>query len=430
MNCITKKLPKGLVELTITIEVEEAQPTLQDAAKKISRERPIDGFRPGKASYEAIKSHFGEAAIYETALPGLVRHNYVQAIKNNEFSTYGDPEINVTKLAPGNPIEFTATVALIPEITQLAEADNIKIKTSEPTVDDKEMAGTLKELQRMQTKEVRTNREAQANNKVFVDMDMARDNVPLDGGQAHGHGIYLDEDYYVPGLREKIIGMKEGETNEFSLKFPKDHYQKTLAGKDVQFKLTDKEIYELQHPEIDDEFAKALGQESLIKMKELLHSNIMKDKTLKESQKIEAEILEKLVEKSRFGEIPESMINQEVNRMFHELKHSVAERGLEFEDYLKSIKKTADELRLEMAQQAVQRVKTALLVREYGLREKIEVSDVEVLAEVEKLINDSSGDAEAQRTIRSEEYQDYIKTAVRNRKVIKLLKERINLVKK
>jgi len=111
------------------------------------------------------------------------------------------------------------------------------------------------------------------------------------------------------------------------------------------------------------------------------------------------------------------------------LKHSVAERGLEFEDYLKSIKKTADELRLEMAQQAVQRVKTALLVREYGLREKIEVSDAEVLAEVEKMINDSSDDAKAQETIRSEEYQDYIKTALRNRKVIELLKERVNLVK-
>jgi len=414
----------------MTIEVNEAQSILQDAATKISRERPIDGFRPGKAGYETIKSHFGEAVIYETALPELVRRNYVQAVRDNQLNTYGDPEVNVTKLAPGNPIEFTATVALIPEITQLAEADRIKIKTSEPTVDDKEIAGTLKELQRMQTKEVRADREARANDKVIVDMDMSRAAVPLDGGQARGHGIYLDEDYYVPGLKEKIIGMKEGEMREFSLKFPKDHYQKTLAGKDVEFKLTVKEIYELQHPEIDDEFAKALGQESLAKVKELLHGNIKNDKAAKESQRIEAELLEKLVERSRFGEIPESMINQEVNRMLHELKHSVAERGLEFDDYLKSIKKTADELRLDLAQQAVQRIKTALLVREYGLREKIDISDAEVLTEVEKLINDSSGDAEAQKIIRSEEYQDYIKTAVRNRKVIELLKERITLIEK
>ncbi|MFH2063358.1 MAG: trigger factor [bacterium] len=430
MNCSIKKLPKGMAELTVSIEVDEAKPALEAAAAKISTDRPIEGFRPGKASYEAVKVRFGELAIYETALPELVRRHYVRAVKDNDLSTYGDPEINVTKLAPGNPIEFTATVALIPEVVQLAEVEKIKVKSEEPKVEDKEIDGTIRELQRMQTKEVRVDRAAAGTDKVIVDMDMIQANIPLDGGQARGHGIYLDEDYYVPGLKDQIVGMKEGESKEFDLKFPKDHYQKTLAGQDVHFKLTCKEVYELQNPPVDDEFAKSLGQESLGQLKEMLRGNILKDKAEKASQKVEAEILEKMVDKSRFGDIPERMVIQETDRMLHELQHSISDRGLNFDDYLKSIKKTLDDIKLELAQQAVQRVKTALLVREYGLREKIEVPDSEVMAEIEKMINAHSEDAEAQKTLHSEEYQDYIRTAIRNRKVVELLKERAQVAKK
>jgi trigger factor len=430
MECTTKKLPKGMIELTITVGQEEIAGTLEKAAQEISKEKPLEGYRPGKAGFEAVAKRYGEQVVYEAALPQIVQRYYVKAVKDNDLPTYGEPEVNVTKLAAGNPVEFTCTVALIPEVSNLADPADLKIESTEPKVEDKEIDGTLKELQKMQTKEIRAAREVQDKDKIVVDMDIKKDGVDIEGGQARDHGIYLDEDYYVPGLKEQVVGMKEGDTREFKLKFPKDHFQKMLAGSEAEFKVTVKEIYELQHPELNDDFAKSLGQESMAKMRELLEGNILKDKTQKEQQRIEGQILEKMVAKSRFGDIPERMINTEVDRMMHELQHSVAERGLKFEDYLQNIKKTEEEMRLEFAKQAMDRVKVALVVREYGLREKVEVNDSDVMKEVETLINHYDKDPEAQKTIQTEEYQDYIRTNLKNRKVVEMLREKANVVTK
>ncbi|MEA3249341.1 MAG: trigger factor [Patescibacteria group bacterium] len=430
MQSTTKKTEKGVVELTITVEVDEIKHTLEMAAQEISKEKPIEGYRPGKAGYEVVAKNYSEQAIYEAALPAIVQKYYVQAVKDEKLQTFGEPEINVTKLAAGNTVEFTATVALVPEISQLAEVDKVKVESKTPTVEDKEIDGTIKELQRMQTKEIRATREAQDGDKIVIDMDMSLESVPLDGGQARGHAIYLDQEYYVPGMKEKIIGMKEGETREFTLKFPKEHYQKNIADKDVGFKVTVKEIYELQHPEINDEFAKSLGQENAAKLRELLQGNILKDKQQKEDQRVEIEILEKLSDRSRFGDLPDRMVNMEVDRMVHELEHSVGERGIKFEDYLKSIKKTPEELKLEFATQAVKRIKTALILREYGEKNAVEVSDAEVLEEQQKMMNSYKDNAEAQKQVQTEEYLDYIRTGLRNRKVIEDMREKANVTKK
>ncbi|HTM68759.1 MAG TPA: trigger factor [Candidatus Binatia bacterium] len=423
MLCTTKKLPKGMVEVSCEIPLDEVSKELESAAHHLSEQRPIEGYRPGKAPYDVVKSRFGEMAVYEAALPAIVRKHYVKAITENRIHSYGEPNINVTKLAPGNPIAFTATCAAVPEITSLADFHKVKVTEKEQVIEDAKVDAALKDLQRMQTKEVRAEREARDKDKIMVDMDLFIAGVPLDGGQARNHGIYLDEDYYVPGLKEKVLGMKEGEKREFNLKFPSEHYQKTLAGKDVDFAVTLKEVYELQNPPIDDEFAKKLGQESLEKLRTLIKDNMKAEAQDKEKQRVELEILDTLVTKSKFEEVPDKILNDEIGRMIDELKHGVEERGGKFEDYLVNIKKTLDDLRMEFASQAIKRIQTAILIREIGEKEHVEATDVEVLEEVQKLLNDYASDPEAQKQIREEEYQDYIRSSLRNRKVLAMLRE-------
>lgn len=423
MSATIKKLPKGMIELSFEVPHEDILKDLEAAARQISEQRPIEGFRPGKASLEVVKSRVGEMAIYEAALPTIVRRHYVKAVVENHVHSYGEPSINVTKLAPGNPVAFTATVAAVPEITSLADFRKAKVEAKQPKVEDAKVDEALKDIQRMQTKEIRVNREAQDKDKIVVDMDLSHENVPLDGGQARNHGIYLDEEYYVPGLKEKVLGMKEGEKREFSLTFPENHYQKTLAGKAIGFGVTLKEVHELQHPPIDDELAKALGQESIEKLRTLIKENMMKEAEEKERQRVEIEILDGLVEKSKFEDIPEAILNDEVNRMIDELKHGVAERGVKFEDYLVNIKKSLDELRMEFTNQALKRIKTAILIREIGEKEKVEATDVEVMKEIENLMNRHANDPDAQTQVRTEEYQDYLRTSLRNRRVLEMLRE-------
>lgn len=425
MEHTVKTLPKGMVEVSVQIPLEEAKKDLERAAQELSSQRPIEGYRPGKAPYDVVKSRFGEMAVYEAALPSLVRRSYVKAVTEGHVHTYGEPQINVTKLVPGNPVEYVATVAVIPHVESLADFRSLKVEAKPVKIEEKQVDDTVKEIQKMQMKEVRVDREAKSGDKIVVDMDLSQAGVPLEGGQARNHGIYLDEDYYIPGIKDQVIGLKEGDKKNFTLKFPESHYQKNIAGKDIDFDLTVKEVYELQNPELTDEFAKKLGQESIAKLRAVLRENIEKESKDKELQRAELEVLETLVEKSKFGEIPDIAVNHEVERMLEELKHGVNHRGIEFSDYLQNIGKTVDELKMEFASQAIKRVKTAILIREVAEREKIEASDAELLEEVQSLMNEHSKNTEMQDRIRSEEYQDYLRTTIRNRKVIELLRQAI-----
>ncbi len=414
-----------MVEISVEVPLADFATDLENAAKHISEEKPIQGFRPGKASYDVVKNRFGEMAIYEHALPDVVRRTYVKAVLEGHLHTYGQPEISVTKLAPGNDIAFTATVAVIPHVESLADFRKIKVDAKVPKVEDKHIESALNDIRKMRTKEVRATRGVRQGDKVVVDMDLTQAGVALEGGQARSHSIYLDEEYYIPGVKEQVIGLKEGDKKSFTITFPKDHYKKDLAGKDVDFAVTVKEIYELPHPEMNDEFAKTLGQESVAKLRELLRQNMEEEAKTKEHQRAELELLEQLTEKSKFGDVPDAVLNDEIERMLTELKDGLSSRNVDFADYLKNIGKTVDQLKLEFSMQATKRVKTAILIREIAEQEKIEASDAELLEEVQKLLNQYKDSAEMQTEIRGEEYQDYLRTTLRNRKVIALLRQSI-----
>ena len=418
-----KTLPKSQVEMEFEVPTEEIQHDLEHAAAHLTEHKPIPGFRAGKTPYDVVKSRYGEMAIYEEALPAIVRHAYVTAVREKNLRAYGQPEIKMKTLVPGSPITFTAKVAIMPQAEKLPDIRSIKVAAKEIKVDDKEVDAALKELQRMQTKEVRVSRELRDKDKAVVDMDLSQGGVPTDGGQARQHGIYLDEEYYIPGLKQQILGQKEGETRTFSLKFPDTHYQKHLAGEDVDFKVTVKEIYELQHPDLDDEFAKKLGKGTMAELRSVIAENMREEMEEKERQRREVEALETIVNKATIGDLPEEAINDEVDRMVGELEGSVTERGLAFADYLKNINKTVADLKLDFAPQAIKRIKTSLVVDAVGNQEKVEVDDNEIAAELEKATNAYAGNAEAQARVRSEEYQDYVRWRLRNRRIIELIRE-------
>lgn len=424
MQYTVQSLPKGVLEFSITVAPEEITPALERAAQELSEIKPLPGFRPGKAPLDIIKSTYGEMAIYEQALSEIVRKAFAEALEKEKVNVYGQPEINVKTLAPGNPIVFTAEVVRIPKALTLAEPSEVSVEKKAVEVLETDVKGALNELSRMQTHDEKVERAAEANDKIVVDMDLSIGGVAVDGGQARNHGIYLGEEYYIPGVKEKLIGLKAGEEVKFTLPFPADHFQKHLAGKDVDFAVTAKEVYALHSPKIDDEFAKTLGQTDLATLSSLLSENIKKEKEGRENERQEIEMLEGLVKKSTFEDVPDALINGEVDRMVHELQHDVESQGLEFSKYLESIQKDMPTLKLEFAQKALQRVHVALLLNGYAEKFDVVVSDEELLSEVTRLLSQHV-DPKSQERIRSEAYQDYLRGTMRNRRVITKLREMI-----
>lgn len=424
MKIDKKQLPKSLTELTIEITTEEFEPYLKEAAKKISSEHKFEGFRPGNAPYNIVKQRVGEGTIYETALEQGARKILAEICEKEEINPVGHPKFDILKLVPGNPVSFKVTIPILPKITELADYEKIEVKKKEINVKEEEVEKVINDLQKMQQEEKETDRPAGKEDKVIIDMSILVDNVPIEGGDAKDYGVYLSEDHYILGFNEKLIGIKIGETREFKLKFPKEHYQKNFAGKEADFKVICKNIFELIPPKIDDNFAEKMGQKTVKDLKELIRKNIQTEAETKENQRQEIEMLNKIVEKSKFEDIPEVLLNNETERMIAELQNGITRQGIPFEEYLKNIKKTIPQLKLDFAPQAVQRVKVSLVIREVAQKENIKADDKEVAEEIEKEMNFAKHDVEKQKQIRMTEYEDYVRAILTNRKVIELLKSK------
>ncbi len=422
MSHTRKDLPQSQVELTITITPAEYQGQLVKAAERISQRQKIAGFRPGKAPFDLVKRTVGEMALLQEALEPLVKETYYQAIMAEKLDVVGMPKVDLQKMAPGNDIVYVAVASLVPEV-KLADLKKIKIKREEKPVTDTQVDEVVDNLRKLQAKEVIKEGEATAEDMILLDMNMFLDKVPVEGGQAKNYRVYLSEEHYIPGFNEKVKGMKKGEEREFSLDFPASHYQKHLAGKTVDFKVKAHDIFERQLPALDETFAKALGQESVEKLRELLRTNLGRESAQKADQQAEIEMLDAVVAQSEFGEIPEVLIDAERRKMFYELTRDLERNGVTIEQYLNDIKKTQAEIEEGFKDQAIKRAKAALTSRQIAKEQNLFATEDEVAAEIAHMKETYKDNPEYIKQLDNPEVHETIHSIVQNRKVIAWLKE-------
>ena len=424
MSYELKKLKGSEVELKFTIKPEEYQKDLEQAATRLSERAAIHGFRPGKAPYEIVKQQLGEAKILEEAAEKIVQRLYFSAVKSEKLDAIGMPEVKIEKLAPGNDLVFTATVALLPSI-KLPKIASISVKSELKTAGEADVNEALGHLQKMQPKEEPKAGPSTKEDKVTVNMEMFIDKVPVEGGQAKNHQVYLSEPHYIPGLAEQLIGLKKDDTKEFTLPFPKEHYQKHLAGKNVDFKITVNEVFTLAYPELTDEFAKSLGQDNLQKLKDLLLTNISRENEEREKRRFDAAMLDEVVAKTEFGEIPEVIIESEKKKMFYELRHDLDRRGIPVEKYLEDIKKTEEQIFKDFAEGAKKRAMAALVSRQVAVENDIKVSKEELDSEIKLIREAYPGDKNVEENLKRPEVIETIASTVQNRKVVDFLREQV-----
>ncbi|MEK7529449.1 MAG: trigger factor [Patescibacteria group bacterium] len=424
MNTVSESISKTQVKLTITLLPDEVRPYLEKAAKHISEHVEVPGFRKGKATYEAVAGNVGEMRVLEEAIEPMVRITLVEAVKQENISSVGMPSVDVEKMVPGNEFVYTATLSLMPEVKKLAQYKKLSIEAKPTAASDKDVEKALKDLTRMQTKEARAlaGHTVTDRDLAVIDLQMTKDLVPVEGGQGKGWRVYMNEDFYLSELKEGLVGMKEGDEKTIAVTFPKDHYQKHLAGQKVACAVRLSEVYILDTPAIDEVFAKSLGMESVQKLREQIASNIEEENKTEEGARQERAMLERLADKSAYSEIPDSMVESELDKMMNELEHSVTRQGATFEDYLGSIKKTVDDLRKEMQGDALMRVKVGLVLRTIAKEEGVTVDEKELDEEIEKQVKFFDASDERQKQVQSPEYRDHLAYRLRNQKVVDLLR--------
>jgi len=423
MNVNKQDLEKSQVELNVELSPEEFQPFIDKAVQEISQETTIEGFRPGKASYEVVKQKVGEMSILDKAARIAVNETLDKAIQENvEGQPIGQPQVDVTKLSSGNPMAYKAVISLLPEV-KLGDYKNVPVEAEQVEPNEEEVDKTVKTLQEQYAEEKEVDRGAQKGDKVTVDINMSQDNVPVEGGQSQDTDVTLGQNYLVPGFDDNLIGSKKEDDLNFQIQYPENHHQKNLAGQNVDFNVKVKGVKERNIPEVDDEFAKKFGINSLDELKNILRDNISQEQKQKADQRTEIKMIDQILEKSEFGDIPTSLIDQEANKMLSEIQQNVTSQGGKFEDYLQSIGKSQEQLLEEMKPEAEKRVKTALLIREIANQENIAASEEEIEQKQNELLEQYKGYEKVEERVKSPDYKNYLQNIIVNNKVLEQLKK-------
>ncbi len=424
MQVTKKELEKSQIELTVEMTAEDFAPYIEKGAAKLAEKVKIEGFRPGKAPLEILKQKVGEMAILEEAAHVAIHKTIDDILEQQTMDriAVGQPKVEITKLAPGNPFEYKVVTAVMPTVA-LGKYKDLKIKPAEAKVEEVDIEKTLKELQEMRVKEVISEEGVADTDKVLVDIEMFLDKVPVEGGQTKDLAVIVGKNYFVGGFDGKLLGAKAGEELTFSLPFPADHHQKNLAGKMVDFKVKIASVYKREMPEINDEFAVGFRFKDLEDLKKTLTENILADRKHQAETKAELEMLDKIVGDTKFGDLPEQMVESETHYMMHEIEEDITKQGGKMEDYLQHIGKTRNELVMELLPNAVKRVKTALIMKEVGVVEKLEATEKEIDDKINELKEAHKDNKDLEKMVNDKGYRRYVGNILQNGKVIAKLKE-------
>ncbi len=423
MNVTVEPQPKSQAKLTVELSAEEMAPYLQKAAEELSKQLKIEGFRPGKASLGIVVQKLGAQAVWEEAAEWAVRKSFVQAVMEKQLQTLGRPHIHIQKLAADNPFSYSADIALMPTV-KAGDYRSVRVKKDGASVSPTDSAKALDELRDMFASEALVDRAAKMGDKVEVDFDLHIDHVLVEGGSSKNHPLKLGSGNFIPGFEENVVGLKKDEKKTFSLPFPKDYHNQQVAGKTGEFSVTVTSVFEVTKPEVNDEFAKKAGKfENLEQLRQQIEKNLLAEATDKADATYERQVIDQLIEQSTFGDLPEVLIENELEKMIHELQDQVMQQGgLKFEDYLKGLKKSVDDLKKDFRPQAERRVKAALLIRHIAQQEKIGASPEEIEVDVKQTLAMYQGQPDIVQRIDSDDYRDYVRSLIINRKVIQLVK--------
>lgn len=426
MKVDKKDLDKSQVELTITISPEEFKPYYEKAAANISKDLKIEGFRPGKVPRHLVEKHVGTERVFEEAIKVAIPDTLVKAVKQEKVEAIGQPEITPQKIATGNDFVYKAKMAVLPEF-ELPDYTKIKVERKPVKIDDKDVIKVLDDLGKSRSTSTAVNRAAKKGDRVEVDFEVKVDGKVIEGGKSKAHPVVIGEKKFVPGFEEQLVGLKATDKKDFKLDFPKDYYQKKLAGKEAEFMVEVKSVQEVKQPELNDDFAKSVGKfKSLDELKKQIKHNLEHEKSHKEENRIEMAIVEKIAEKLDL-ELPEVLIVGEQKKMVQEMEQNMMQQGVPFTEYLKSINKTKEDLVKDQKDGAVKRVKISLILRQVADKEKVEISNQELEEELKKVKESFSKMYKGQESMAKQfdtpEYKEHLRSLMQNRKVFAKLKE-------
>lgn len=385
MSLQVENMEKNMAKLTIEVSAEELEKAIQGAYLKQRNKISVPGFRKGKVPRQMIEKMYGVGIFYEDAANALIPTAYGKAYAECELDIVSQPKVEVVQLEKGKPFIFTAEVAVKPEVT-LGEYKGLSVDKVSNRVTAKEIDAKLEEEQKKNARTVVVeDRAVQDGDEVVLDFEGFVDGVAFEGGKGENYPLTIGSGSFIPGFEEQLIGAEAEKEVEVNVTFPEEYHSEDLAGKAAVFKCTVHEIKAKELPELDDEFAAEVSEfDTLDAYKADIKAKIKEQKIADGNRKKEDQAVEKAVANATM-EIPEAMIDTQVNQMAQDFAQRIQQQGLSMEQYFQFTGMTAESMMEELRPQAVKRIETRLVLEAIAKAENIEITDERIDEELAKM---------------------------------------------
>lgn len=420
----SNKVDTNTYEIEVTVDAQTFADACKSAYMKQRKSIQIPGFRKGKATQGMVEKVYGEGAFYEEALE-IVYPNAVQsAIDEAELKVVGQPfDLDVPVMSKAEGVEMKMKVTTYPEV-KLGEYKGLEAKMLDTEATDDDVAEELKNMQDRNSRLVTVeDRAAEMGDTAEIDFEGFVDGVAFEGGKGENYPLELGSGSFIPGFEEQVVGHKSEEEFDVNVTFPEE-YAEELAGKDAVFKCKIHEIKTKELPELDDDFAKDVSEfDTLDELKADLKKQIADRKTASANTDFENQLLEQVCDNMEV-EIPECMFDQKCDEMIQDYAYRLQMQGIDLNTYLGYLGQTQEQFKAQFMDGAKQQVKTQIALDAIVEAEKLEATEDEVNAEIDKLA--AQYDMEADK-IKAAVPQDQIAKDVTTKKAVDLI---VNSAKK
>lgn len=413
--------------LSVTVPAEKFDNALDKAFKKVVKQINVPGFRKGKVPRQIFEQRFGVEALYQDAADIVLPEAYGEAIEETGIKPVDQPEIEVQQIEKGQDFKFDATVTVEPEV-ELGDYKGLEIEKQDADLTDEEVDEAInQQLNQLSEMVVKEDGAVEEGDTVNIDFDGYVDGEQFEGGQADSYDLEIGSGSFIPGFEEQLVGVKAGDEKNVNVTFPEEYHAEELSGKEATFKTKVNEIKYKEVPELDDEIANELDSdaETVDQYKENLRKRLAEQKQTEAENVQKEEAIQKASDNAKI-DIPEAMVNTELDRMLQEFGQRMQQQGLSLETYFQISGQDESQLREQMKDDAEARVRTNLTLTAIADKEDIEVSEEDIDKELEKMSEQFNISVEDIKNTLGN--TDIVKNDVRIQKVIDLLVDEAKLV--
>ncbi|MBR6528427.1 MAG: trigger factor [Firmicutes bacterium] len=417
---------KNDVKFTMEFTAEEFEAAQVKAYNANKGKFVVDGFRKGKAPRSIIEKKFGEGIFFEEAIDELFRENYIKALMELELEVIDSPAAEFTEIKKGEGFTATITVACYP-VVEVKDYKGVEIEKIVNEVAEADVDRDIEQLQKRNARVVLVEREAKEGDTVLFDYAGFVGEEQFEGGTAERQELRLGSGMFIPGFEEQLVGATPGEKRDVVVTFPEEYHAEDLAGKEAVFHCLVHEIKEEILPELDDEFAKDVSEfDTLDELKAATREKLEKYAAAGAETQMQDKALEKVVEANEI-EVPAVMVEDEVERMIHELNNQLRYQGMSVDKYLEFIGKNITEFKAELRPDAERQVKTRLILMGIVEAEKIEVSEEELEEELKMMSMQYNTSVEEIKTMLGAENLAMFKKDIQVKKAIQFIFDNANV---